>query len=347
MQSSDSRLVTKIRFEIERVIGRLKQFYALDYTRNSKLGYLNAEYRIACAILNFSHVPTVTDKPNTLKVAQILKERSSVERSAFCNPMDCLLTKQTRTKLFQKIELQTINNFPRLDPEVMNLFVSCGTYNLKRSKQYLIDLVTHNVAYKVDKKMLLTQLTMLNETQKKFQNRRDKYQDLMNDILNENSRVVAVEIFSRNHRSEKTPKKCTSDDEIDNDNESNSKKLKKIYKVFICYWRNQEKRIDMSPEEINKMREEDKELETLCAEKREQRKKFFNNQKLLKNEDYKNIKGFICSCMNGKRTVSPCAHVASVIYYLAYAKFNDMKFPAQYLNSIFLSSPNEKSNISK
>lgn len=95
------------------------------------------------------------------------------------------------------------------------------------------------------------------------------------------------------------------------------------------------------------MREEDKELETLCAEKREQRKKFFDNQKLLKNEDYKNIKGFICSCMNGKRTVSPCAHVASVIYYLAYAKFNDMKFPAQYLNSIFLSSPNEKSNISK
>ena len=234
MQSSDSRLVTKIRFEIERVIGRLKQFYALDYTRNSKLGYLNAEYRIACAILNFSHVPTVTDKPNTLKVAQILKERSSVERSAFCNPMDCLLTKQTRTKLFQKIELQTINNFPRLDPEVMNLFVSCGTYNLKRSKQYLIDLVTHNVAYKVDKKMLLTQLTMLNETQKKFQNRRDKYQDLMNDILNENSRVVAVEIFSRNHRSEKTPKKCTSDDEIDNDNESNSKKLKKFIRYLYA-----------------------------------------------------------------------------------------------------------------
>ena len=30
LQASESRLVTKIRFEIERVNGRLKQFYALD-----------------------------------------------------------------------------------------------------------------------------------------------------------------------------------------------------------------------------------------------------------------------------------------------------------------------------
>ena len=48
------------------------------------------------------------------------------------------------------------------------------------------------------------------------------------------------------------------------------------------------------------------------------------------------IKGWICTCMNGKRLAGCCSHVATVIYYLSYARFKSKnKYPGNYLNGIF------------
>ncbi len=35
-----------------------------------------------------------------------------------------------------------------------------------------------------------------------------------------------------------------------------------------------------------------------------------------------NITGWYCKCPNGSRVVGCCAHIASVIYYLAFARYN-------------------------
>ena len=74
--------------------------------------------------------------------------------------------------------------------------------------------------------------------------------------------------------------------------------FKKIYKVFLCY--NQQNPTEKCQQQYQKSK-------------------------------YKEIKSFCCSCMNGKRVISPCSHVATLIYYLAWAKFRPMKYPANYL----------------
>ena len=51
----------------------------------------------------------------------------------------------------------------------------------------------------------------------------------------------------------------------------------------------------------------------------------------------KNISGWYCTCPNGSRVVGCCAHVVSIIYYLAYARHNLrhlQKRASDYYNSI-------------
>ena len=40
--------------------------------------------------------------------------------------------------------------------------------------------------------------------------------------------------------------------------------------------------------------------------------------------------------MSGRKIVGCCVHVATVIYYLSYAKYYDIKMPAEFLNAIFV-----------
>lgn len=48
------------------------------------------------------------------------------------------------------------------------------------------------------------------------------------------------------------------------------------------------------------------------------------------------IRGYCCDCPNGNRTVGCCAHVASVIYYLAHARYlSRILRPAEILSKIF------------
>ena len=50
-----------------------------------------------------------------------------------------------------------------------------------------------------------------------------------------------------------------------------------------------------------------------------------------------NILGWYCTCSNGSRVVGCCAHVASIIYYLAFARYNPKQLQqraSDYYNSI-------------
>ena len=50
------------------------------------------------------------------------------------------------------------------------------------------------------------------------------------------------------------------------------------------------------------------------------------------------IKSWFCECKNGARTLGCCCHIAALLYYLAYArhlKYQSLKKPAFFLNSIF------------
>ena len=51
----------------------------------------------------------------------------------------------------------------------------------------------------------------------------------------------------------------------------------------------------------------------------------------------KSISGWYCTCPNGARVVGCCARVASIIYYLSYARYNQLVFAkrtSRYYDSI-------------
>lgn len=48
----------------------------------------------------------------------------------------------------------------------------------------------------------------------------------------------------------------------------------------------------------------------------------------------RSIEGYYCSCIHGRRTIGSCAHIASVIYYLSWARHQDhTDAPAAFLDS--------------
>lgn len=53
-------------------------------------------------------------------------------------------------------------------------------------------------------------------------------------------------------------------------------------------------------------------------------------------ENPKAIEGWYCECKNGARTLGCCCHVASIIFFLAFGKYQaKQKAPGEYLNRIF------------
>lgn len=47
------------------------------------------------------------------------------------------------------------------------------------------------------------------------------------------------------------------------------------------------------------------------------------------------IVGYCCSCLVGKRTVGCCAHVMTVVWFLSWARYNDVYAPATFLDDFF------------
>lgn len=48
------------------------------------------------------------------------------------------------------------------------------------------------------------------------------------------------------------------------------------------------------------------------------------------------LKGYICSCKSGLKMIGCCVHVAMLIYYLSIAQYEELRFPANHLRSIFI-----------
>ena len=59
---------------------------------------------------------------------------------------------------------------------------------------------------------------------------------------------------------------------------------------------------------------------------------------VLKYEPHNIISKWICSCLSGRRTCGCCSHVASLIYFLSYARFQSepLKKPGSSLNNLLL-----------
>jgi len=273
--------------------------------------------------------------------------------------LEFLLSKQLRTDLFEPINLEDITGFVTLKRKQMTRFILTGSFHLRRAKGYLIDLVRRDRAYNVNKNELIKLVNNLSN--------HENYDRLKSYIFDPKAKIVVTEVCSRHKRAvekfpiEQKPKKTPKNKkkkgpllkqrEIKNSKQMNNsmtttienlakkesakkakslknRKLKNFYKVIICY-------LDQTPaeKEIDDLQEYMQTDENQATKRRPQK--------------VKQIKSFICSCMNGKKIISPCMHVSATIYYLGWAKYRPLKYPAEYLNEIFLQSTDEPANKPK
>ncbi|CAF0923792.1 unnamed protein product [Brachionus calyciflorus] len=113
-QTSDTKIVTKCRFMVEKQIGMLKNNKALDNIRNTEAGHIMIDYRICCSMINFDLKPSCPDGENAEKIASKILIRSQKKE----NDLEFLLGKHLDTKSICPIKISEIVDFPVLKPYI-------------------------------------------------------------------------------------------------------------------------------------------------------------------------------------------------------------------------------------
>lgn len=63
---------------------------------------------------------------------------------------------------------------------------------------------------------------------------------------------------------------------------------------------------------------------------------------------YEHIIGYYCTCLSGARTLGTCAHVASILWYLGYARHqNNIRYPDESLLNTTLDTRNEQEDLAQ
>jgi hypothetical protein len=194
-QANESRRVTKCRFIIEKKIGEIKKFYALDRRRNTEVGRLQIDYRIACAMVNFTHKPCRSDE-SFLKKKERKDGRADLIAwrilDKYYNPKDNILEPLLQLRLgtlnIPFVEMTDIQDFPKLSKNVLRLEVFYGSYYLEQCKSYLSDLIKNGKIFRIKEDTSFHLIDDMGFAQ------RVKYE------LKASS-IIAVEIVSRHKRS--------------------------------------------------------------------------------------------------------------------------------------------------
>lgn len=103
------------------------------------------------------------------------------------NNLDFLLKKQLRTKYFEKITLDNINDFPIIDIKDLKNRVFYGCFQLKQSKSYVKDFLTEASLYNVSSNLLLKDLNVPSIVRE--------------HVMNYKSKIIIAEIVPRHKRS--------------------------------------------------------------------------------------------------------------------------------------------------
>jgi hypothetical protein len=204
---------------VEKKIGEIKRNLALDYRRNTELGHLQVDYRIACAMINYLHKPCQADKHNAENISRNLLKRM---RNPKLNILNSLLQFDFRlsTKLVPATKLSNITDFPKLSKKKMVQKIFFGSYYLKACKSYMVDLLRNNLICEID-------IGVLSTIQEK--NMDDSSRKIIAEAL-KISKIIGCEIDSRHSRSV-NPYRV----ERNSGQEKFDKKFKKRYKVFVQY----------------------------------------------------------------------------------------------------------------
>lgn len=201
----------KCRFIIELLNGRLKSFRALENVKNTVVGHISIDYRIACAMLNLTFRPFNTDGLNAVKIAKRIRRMANIEQ----NYLSFILDRQLDTTCIVRSELASVTDFVKLSEQDLKNKILFGSFQFNCAIRYLSDFLESATVYNIEAKFINTVENTC----------------LKNELASKDSKIIATEITSRHRRSLKKSK---------NDSQSKKSVKKKIkyntiYKVFVHY----------------------------------------------------------------------------------------------------------------
>jgi hypothetical protein len=146
-EANQNRFVTKIRWIVESVNGRIKQFKFFDRViQNSCLPYVHDYLRIVCAITNAYHSRLILNTTNDAEIARVMLEREKKKN---------LLEKKLDDKDFQKAKKwermevnKAVPDFPILSQsQLQDLLL--GIFQLKQAKSYANEHINDDGVYEI------------------------------------------------------------------------------------------------------------------------------------------------------------------------------------------------------
>lgn len=150
-------------------------------------------------MINFNHKPSCPDKENSEKVAKNIRKLAKKN----LNNLEDLLTKRLNTREMIPINLNDINDFPKLRIEDITTDIVQGSFKLRQSKSYIGELIKNGKAYINSEKLtqnLKNMPNLVNPNLPKQLQRKQEPNDLGSYY---DSRIVAVQFLSRFSRGEK------------------------------------------------------------------------------------------------------------------------------------------------
>jgi hypothetical protein len=232
-QTSESRQVTKCRFIVENKIGEIKRNHALNKNlrRNTEIGHLALDYRIACAMINFLHRPCFTDlKKNkdgsvdTVRADKIADRLLKKCENPTENHLENILKLRLGTNAVPKIKFSDITDFPKLSKSTMISKLFFGNYYLKQSIKYLADIIKTGWVSRIDHSTL---------------SKHPDFAEALSSVDLMKSRIIGLKMISRHQRGllskrmnrtenpSKTAETTKMVDHVQN--------FRKYYTVFIQY----------------------------------------------------------------------------------------------------------------
>jgi hypothetical protein len=133
-EANQTRLITKVRYKIEVINGKLKQFRQLDRVRpNSQIHSLSEDWRIAGALINEFFEPIESDKDDYSFIATRMKARLEVDNSKLVEEADKLDRKRL---IWTKMNSESLKDFPRFKDMDEIRYLTFGSYQIKQGLKY-------------------------------------------------------------------------------------------------------------------------------------------------------------------------------------------------------------------
>lgn len=137
LEANRNRLVTKVRWIIEQVFGRIKKrFKYLDYVcHNSTLGFDFPLFQIACSLLNMFHRPILSDR-SFPGIAEAMLARLAVENKL--QTLVAELSLEGARIVFNRLQDNgriIARRFPQLTPAELHM-LAFGSYQPRNARSY-------------------------------------------------------------------------------------------------------------------------------------------------------------------------------------------------------------------